>query len=347
MCFRFETDAYVGDNALANREMLALNNPIERGIITNWDDMEKIWNHAFVNGLNAAPEEHPVFLTEPPLNPKANREKATQIMLETFQAPAVSLGFGAVLALHASGRTTGLSVDCGHGSIHCVPVYEGYSLPHATLRMDVGGNEVTEYLANRLGSNAFSYDIFTDMKENHCYVALDSEKKSQRNIQHRYELPDGQSIEMGAETFQAPEVLFQPVAMIGLGIPGMHEHAYNAIFKCDLDVRRDLYGNVVLVCIALFFAFLYFLSPFSLEKGTSAKIKAFFILLTGPFSLSFLVWRHFNVAWYNGATTPRNQLSRPINYESECYSSPRAKILDLDWRLGASITLYIRGALRN
>ncbi|KAE8157720.1 actin family [Aspergillus tamarii] len=241
----FDNKTYVGDSALANREMLSLTNPIEHGSITNWDDMEKIWNHTFVNELQVAPAEYPVLMTEPPLNPKIEREKATQIMLEAFEVPAFSLGIGAVLALHASGRTTGLSVGCGHGSVDCVPVYEGFALPHAILRQDIGGKEITEYLANRLDGNSLSSDIFRDMKEKHCYVALDAEEESQRNIQQSYALPDGRFIEIGAEIFQAPEVLFQP-AMIGREISGIHEQAYNSIFKCDLDIRRDLYGNVIL-----------------------------------------------------------------------------------------------------
>ncbi|KAE8359494.1 actin family [Aspergillus caelatus] len=160
--------------------MLSLTNPIERGLITNWDDMEKIWSHAFANELQVAPEEQPVLLTEHPLNPKINREKTTQIMFETFHVPAYYLGINAVLALYATGRTTGLSVDCGHGSTDFVPVYEGTALSHSILRMDVGGDEVTRYLMNTLGRDSFSPEIFQDMKEKHCYVALDIEEEPKR-----------------------------------------------------------------------------------------------------------------------------------------------------------------------
>ena len=255
-----DSNSFVGDDAQSMPSVLTLKYPIDRGIVTNWDDMEKIWHHTFYNELCAAPEERPVLLTEALLNPKANREKMTQIMFETFHVAALFIANQAVLSLYGSGRSTGVVMESGYGVSQCTPVYMGFALPHANLCSHFGGRDVTNYLRKLLTQRGVSFaeccdytssEIVRDIKEKLCYVTLNlyqdfiSAVSSPSALEKSYELPDGQVITLCHERFSCPEVLFEPNNM-DMDVVGIQRLTHNSIMKCDVDIRKELYGNVVL-----------------------------------------------------------------------------------------------------
>ncbi|XP_067422833.1 actin-1-like isoform X5 [Emydura macquarii macquarii] len=216
-----QKEYYVGEEAQSKRGVLSLNYPIDHGIVTSWDDMERIWRH---------------------------------IMFEGFKVPAMYVAVQATLALYASARTTGIVMDSGDGVTHTVPIYEGYCLPHAVSRLDIAGRDITEYFMRLLLESGHSFvstaerEIVKDIKEKLCYVALDpiqEMKAKPEEILKEYKLPDGNLIKIGNQLFRAPETLFMP-ANIGIEAPGVHKMIFNSIMKCDIDVRRNLYGNVLL-----------------------------------------------------------------------------------------------------
>ncbi|TDL14660.1 actin protein 4, isoform b [Rickenella mellea] len=250
-----QKEKYIGYEALSTSDHVSLKYSIERGIVTNWDDMTAIWSHMFFNELRITTEEHPVLVAEVPLNPMADREKITEIMFETFNAPAFYAASQAVLGLYSTGRTIGVVVDSGDGVTHVVPVYYGHTLPHAIQRVDVAGRDLTNYFLKILEERGQKFSTFSERelvrvaKEKLCHVALEFEQEML--VEHSpdghssYELPDGRLITVGNERFRIPEALFRP-SVIDLKSEGIHEATYNSICKCDLDMRGELYEHVVL-----------------------------------------------------------------------------------------------------
>jgi len=78
-----QKNEYIGDEAQQKRGVLNLQYPIANGIVTDWDDMERVWHHTFYNELRVIPNEvQGVLITEAPRNPKENREKMLTVMFE-------------------------------------------------------------------------------------------------------------------------------------------------------------------------------------------------------------------------------------------------------------------------
>lgn len=188
-------DIMVGDEAVENRSYLQITQPMEHGIVCNWEDMRHLWDYTFDEKLKVDTQGRKILLTEPPMNPKANREYMVQIMFEEYGFESVYVAIQAVLTLYAQGGeigcasnkrltdeapvlglTTGVVVDSGDGVTHVVPVFEGFALPHSTRRLDVAGRDVTRYLIKLLLMRGYAFNRTADfetvreIKEKLCYV---------------------------------------------------------------------------------------------------------------------------------------------------------------------------------
>ncbi|KAJ6507721.1 actin 1 [Mycena vitilis] len=246
-------DFYVGHEAQYLRGIMGMKYPIQEGYICNWDNMEAVWHHTFHNELRVSPDEHPVLLTEAALTHKEDREKTSAIMFENFNVPAFYVQIPAVLALYASGRTTGIVVDSGEGVTHCIPVNQGFAMRHGIRGLQIAGHEVTEQLYRKLGQRGYPMtttadrEIVEDIKKTVCYIALDFEEEFKTAPPEvTYELPDGEVITVGNERFSVPEALFKPsFTNSALGLD-LHNAIYNSILSCDEHTQQELYANVFL-----------------------------------------------------------------------------------------------------
>ncbi|KRT80217.1 hypothetical protein AMK59_8062, partial [Oryctes borbonicus] len=231
---------------------LSINYPMEHGVITDWDDMERIWQYIYHKQLDLLPEDHPLLFTEPTLNPRNNREKTVEIFFEKFKIPSMCLMMQSILTLYSTGRTTGVVLDSGEGITSAVPIYEGFAMPESIKRIDFAGREVTEYLRMLLKKEGINFqttadfEIVRQIKESICYMC-ENPIKEENNVKDLmiFKLPDGKEIAVGPSGFRAAEVLFRP-HFLGSEYGGLHKILLGSIEESDLDLRNTLFKNIVL-----------------------------------------------------------------------------------------------------
>lgn len=242
-------EAYYGHQVKEHLNKLKVTYPLENGIIENFEDMESIWAYTFDEQLQVDPRHHPILLTEPPYNPKPNRERMVEIMFEVFQVPLLNISIQGVLALLGQGRTTGLVLDSGEGVTHTIPIFDGFGLPHCINRLDLAGRELNTLLAKLLAQEGYCLTTSQEqhhvrqMKETMCYCAANPATEVAEEV--HYTLPDGRVIQLRDERWKCPEVLFNP-SMMGLESAGVASLVWDSISRCDIDIRKSLLHNVVL-----------------------------------------------------------------------------------------------------
>nr|XP_039274621.1 actin-like [Styela clava] len=218
---------------------------IERGLVTNWDEIEKFWQHCIENELKMDPTQNPIFLTEPPLNPQKDRERQATMLFEKFNTPKMSFGFQPVLALYAYGKMAGFVLDIGYGTMQAVPCEAGFFVPKSYKRSNHAGQDLDFRLKEMMQSKGcdVSLEVASDIKEKLCYATQDYDaemKKAEDNKQ--YKLPDGKEIAIGRERFQCPEHLFQP-QLGGSDVPSVQKLVCDAV---ETQGDKTMFENIVL-----------------------------------------------------------------------------------------------------
>lgn len=253
-----ELEFYVGHSAVTggggNHNITS---PITRGLVNNWQDMEKVWHHVFYREMTVIPEETPMLMLDSPAAKPKDREEMASILFENFAVPAFYSMQQAVAAMIGSARTYGMVLDSGHGVTHAVPVYEGAALTHGIVAHQIAGQDVEGVLSQLLANNGHSGippSAIQEMKEKLSFVPLDYDKEIAASDTEpaTFSLPDGRNITLADERFASVECLFNPgvcdmynVAPLA-ATTGVHDVVGESLYRIDQEVRKKLWGTLVL-----------------------------------------------------------------------------------------------------
>ena len=247
----------IGDEVIPYRSLLELTYPIDEGIIRNPDDLFKLWEYALMNKLKIEdPSESKVLVTEAPLNPIANKRTICEILFEQLGVKAMNIEAQAKCSLFCEGIDSGVVLDSGDGVTHCIPISEGNILRFNIERLDLAGRHITQYLIRLLQRKGYSFNSSADfefvryLKEKYCFVSNDIERDRKLERETTYYnsfhlLPDETRLHISDEKFEAPEILFNPY-LIGLDVNGIPEMMFKSINNCPIDLRKNLYGSLIL-----------------------------------------------------------------------------------------------------
>jgi len=218
---------------------------VKDGIIQNWDNMSKLWEYC-LKEQSLDSSQSPILLTEPPMNAKVNKEKATEILIETFKFPGVYFGFQSVLSLYSLGNYTGCCLDVGHETCQVCGVYEGSCLDTTVDRYNFGGNVVSvgisKFLFDKQGVDIKDPSVLNDIKDRCCFVSADFAAEKPQSME--YKLPDGKIVHLDKERYVTMESLFT-AKLLGNEV-GVAEIVQRAIGQSEIDLRKAMAANIVI-----------------------------------------------------------------------------------------------------
>ena len=246
-------ESIIGSEAEKKFGILDISYPIQGGTIVNWDEMERIWANTFYGELKISPEEHNLLLSESPFITRKDREKMLEMMFETFNCASTYLVAQSVLAAYSVGKSTGISIDCGHTSLNFAPIYEGFLQRHCVQHIPIAGKDINDILINLLIKNGQVIDSkmqkqsIIKAKESFCFLRHDNEdeiEKKKEEETKEWELPDKKKITISKERYQATEVIFDP-KQFGYDYPNFQELFKKTVKSIDSDLREIMLANII------------------------------------------------------------------------------------------------------
>jgi actin beta/gamma 1 len=288
-----QKERYVGDEAISNLEFMNFYPPVQRGEVVDWDKFETLMHYLLYNQIEVVPEEMSVLVTETPLSSKENRAKLSETLFEKFNVEKCHIANSSMLGLFAYGKTSGIVVDSGFNVTSTVPIYEGFPLQYASLRINLGGEDLSlkllDLIKNKIDN---SYKLIKgrlladDIKEQKGYISMNNEEEDQEEV--TYILPDGKELKLGNELFKSNEILFNPGDNNEL--MSISKMVVDSLVQCDDDVRSDINESVCLI------------GGNTLMKNLPEKLR---MELSdnkdmGSFNLSFVPERQFS-SWVGGS----------------------------------------------
>lgn len=248
-----DKEKYIGQEVWEKRGVLNISTPLDRGKITDWDDLEFIWNHIFLDKLKLDSASHPILHSIYPHQENVSKERMTLIFFESFNVPGFLCTNQPLLSLYGTGKTQGLVVESGEQITSVISINEGITVKNANVVSNIGGYDVNKYLQRLLKERQITLDIeeIRYVKEKACYLSMDYSEEL--NIYKRglrdpemFTLPDGTTVDLYDESIKAPEALFNP-KLIEKYEPGLHEIILHCIKMLpNEELKRQLSQKIVL-----------------------------------------------------------------------------------------------------
>ncbi|KAJ3440640.1 actin-5c-related [Anaeramoeba flamelloides] len=253
-----EGNKFIGDQLSKSKTKLKLVFPIKRRGITEWQELEDLWDYTFKQKLEVEPENARLFLTEPPLETNENREKKCQVLFETFGINSLALNIQPVLSLYSFSKQNGVVLEIGKSYSSTCCVFQGTVIPQTINRLHLGGKDITKYLIKLLNGEKNEekqltlekdWDLIRSIKEKMCFVSKNpstEEKRSSLNQLTKTFESNNSTFTLSKNRYLATEILFKPQLINLNNEPNITSLITKSVGQCDERIQNEIYHSIVI-----------------------------------------------------------------------------------------------------